>query len=157
VQVAAVGRPNARAFWIYLLLQVPDILLAGLILVVLYRLAGLPLWWAIGLFAAWVIKDLALYWPLRDALARPRTGPEALIGARAVAHERLAPSGLVRLGAELWRAEALHPHQPIAAGCGVVVRARRGLTLVVEAEAPAGGDGGAARRDGNRARPELPQ
>lgn len=134
------ARPKARAFWGYLLLQVPDILLAGLILLLLHRLAGLPPWGAIGLFAVWVIKDLALYWPLRDAFAPPRTGPESLIGARAVAQEPLAPAGFVKLGGELWRAEAVRPHPSIATGMGVVVRARRGLTLLVEAEGPSGAD-----------------
>jgi len=48
------------AFWVYLLLQVPEILLAGLILVALHRWAGLPAGWAVGAFVVWVGKDLAL-------------------------------------------------------------------------------------------------
>lgn len=134
-------------FWTYLILQLPGVLLAGVILLLLYRWGVLPLAWAIGLFVAWAAKDLAFYPLVKDAFAPARTGPESLIGARAVAHDRLSPAGLVRLGAELWRGEALHPDQPIAAGCGVVVRARRGLTLVVEAEAPAATDGEAAGRN----------
>jgi len=143
-------------FWTYLILQLPDILLVGLILLFLYRWEVLPLAWAVGLLVAWAAKDLAFYPLVKDAFAPPRTGPESLIGARAVAHDRLAPEGLVRLGAELWRGEALHPDRPIAGGCSVVVRGRRGLTLVVEAEAPARTDEGAADRDGSPARPEPP-
>ncbi|MBI2001511.1 MAG: NfeD family protein [candidate division NC10 bacterium] len=60
--------------------------------------------------------------------------PETLLGARAVAQERLAPGGYVLLGGERWRAESLRPHEVIAPGTAVIVRAARGLTLVVEAE-----------------------
>lgn len=40
----------------------------------------------------------------------------------------------ILLGGERWRAESLRPHEVIAPGTAVIVRAARGLTLVVEAE-----------------------
>lgn len=127
-------------FWTYLILQLPGVLLAGVILLLLYRWGVLPLAWAIGLFVAWAAKDLAFYPLVKDAFAPTRTGPESLLGARAVAQEPLAPAGFVKLGGELWRAEAVRPYPSIAAGMGVVVCARRGLTLLVEAEGPPGAD-----------------
>ena len=124
------------AFWAYLLLQVPDILLAGLILFVLHRWAGLSYGWAVGVFVVWIVKDIAMYPLVRGAFAPARTGAEAFIGARGVVADALAPLGYVRLDGELWRAESLRPRQPIPAGVPVVVRAVQGLTFLVEAETP---------------------
>lgn len=121
-------------FWAYLILQMPDVLLAGGLLWAVHRWAGLPTRWAVVLFVLWVLKDLAMYAALRRTLMPSATGPEALVGARAVADERLAPDGYVRLGAERWRAEALRHERDIAPGTAVIVRATRGLTLLVEPE-----------------------
>ena len=124
-----------RGFWPYLLVQVPDILLAGIVLLLLQAWAGLPRRWVVGLFALWIIKEVAMYPLLRDAFAPPRTGPDTIVGARGVATEPLAPGGYVRLGGELWAAECLPPHGAgIAAGSPIVVRGTRGLTLLVETE-----------------------
>ena len=123
-------------FWAYLLLQVPDTLLAGLILVALYRWAGLSLAWAVGAFAVWIVKDIALYPLVRSAFAPSRTGPEAFIGARGVVADAVAPLGYVSLNGELWRAESLRPQQAIPVGATVVVRAVQGLTFLVEADTP---------------------
>lgn len=123
-----------RAFWAYLILQVPDILLAGLVLLLAHRWVGLSSGWAIGLFALWVAKDVGTYFLLRDAFTPPRTGPETLVGARAVVTEPLAPEGQVRVGAEHWRAESLRPDEVTPHGTRVIVRATRGLTLLVEGE-----------------------
>jgi hypothetical protein len=48
------------AFWVFLLLQVPENPLAGPILVALHRWAGLPAGCAVGAFVVCVGKDLAL-------------------------------------------------------------------------------------------------
>jgi len=129
---------RSRGFWAYVLLQIPDIVLAGLILWLLRQWVGLPTGWAIGLFVIWVVKDLAMYPFLRKAFAPTSTGPERLIGTRAIVRTPLAPAGLVRLGGELWNAEALNPHEHPALGTAVIVRAIRGLTLLVEPEEPSG-------------------
>ncbi|MBI2002735.1 MAG: NfeD family protein [candidate division NC10 bacterium] len=99
-----------RGFWAYLILQVPDILLAGLILLLLHWWMALSLGWVLGLFALWVVKDFSMYFLLRSVFTPPRTGPETLVGARAVAREPLAPTGHVLLFGETWRAESLQPH-----------------------------------------------
>lgn len=127
-----------RGFWVFLILQLPEILLAGLILSLLHWWVGLSLTWVMGLVALWVGKDLGIYLLLRKLVVPPRTGPEALVGARAIADERLAPEGYVRMGPERWMAKALPPQQDIPRGTTVIVRATRGLTLLVEAEGPVG-------------------
>lgn len=121
-------------FWAYLLLQLPDVLLAGVLLIVLHRWAAISVEWAVGVFAVWVVKDIAMYPLVRSAFAPSRTGPEAFIGARGVAEDALAPVGYVKFNGELWRAESLRPQQAIPAGALVVVRAVQGLTFLVEAE-----------------------
>jgi len=120
------------------LLQIPDIVLAGLILWLLHQWAGLPIGWAIGLFVVWVVKDLAMYPFLREAFAPASTGPEGLIGTRAIVTTPLAPAGQVRLGSELWSAEALNHQERLGSGAAVTVRAIRGLTLLVEPEESSG-------------------
>ena len=123
-----------RGFWAYLILQVPDILLAGLVLLLLHKWMALSSAWVLSLFALWVVKDFAMYFLLRSVFTPPRTGPETLVGARAVSRELLAPTGHVLLFGETWRAESLQPRQVIAPGTPVIVRAIRGLTLLVEGE-----------------------
>lgn len=48
--------------------------------------------------------------------------------------DRIAPCGRVRVSGELWRAELAHGAPGIERGEAVRVRARRGLTLMVEPE-----------------------
>jgi membrane-bound serine protease (ClpP class) len=56
-------------------------------------------------------------------------GPEALVGAEAIAQQAIAPHGQVLVHGELWMAESA---APVAAGDHVRVRAVQGLTLLVE-------------------------
>jgi membrane protein implicated in regulation of membrane protease activity len=131
-------RRRRRGSFEHLILQVPDILLAGAILWVLHRWAGLPAQWTVVLFVLWVLKGIAMYAVLRRTFMPPATGPEALVGVRAVTREALAPRGYVRVGGELWLAEPARPLEVIAPETPVVVRALRGLTLVVDTPSPAG-------------------
>jgi membrane-bound serine protease (ClpP class) len=57
-----------------------------------------------------------------------------MIGARGIAQERLAPSGYVLVGRELWRAEMMEPGSAVEKGEAVRVREIKGLTLMVERE-----------------------
>ncbi len=127
------------AFWAYLVLQVPDILLAGLIFFALHRWAALSAEWAVGAFVMWIVKDLAMYRVVRSAFAPARTGPETFIGAHGIAEDALDPVGYVKFDGEHWRSESLQPRQVIPAGARVVVRAVQGLTFLVEAETPDAG------------------
>lgn len=129
-----------RGFWAYGLLQLPDILAAGVVLWLLVRADWLSAGWGLGLFLLWVAKDLACYPLVRGALGAGRTPSHPLLGARGRVQEPLAPRGLVRIGGELWRAEPAGGAARIEAGTLVTVRGVRGLTLSVEPAAAAAAD-----------------
>ena len=117
----------------YVALQAPGWALAAVVAWWLAARAGFAVWLAALGFALFVLKDFALYPWVRDAYAA--NDPDAaapLIGRTGLARERLAPTGYVRIGAELWRAELAPGRSPIEAGASVVVREVRGLTLIVE-------------------------
>ncbi len=80
----------------------------------------------------------------------PVTGEPALIGARGVVRKRLAPSGAVFVGGELWSARS-DGDSHLAAGQPVVVVARRGRVLAVRPVD--GARQGAARHVDPSARP----
>ncbi len=62
---------------------------------------------AISLPICWFVKDMALYPFLRNAYAQHGSLPiERLIGSRGRTIETLNPSGYIRIGSELWCAEA---------------------------------------------------
>jgi membrane protein implicated in regulation of membrane protease activity len=116
----------------YLLLESPGWLLAGLVAAVAQKWLGLSTEIAATFVSLWVAKDLLLYPWLKDALAgEAPTQAEKLLGRTAVVVDPLTPRGIVRLGAELWRAEASPREAPIAEGRPVRVIRVRGLTLVV--------------------------
>lgn len=119
----------------YLVLQIPGWILAAVGLALLKQWVDLPLWAALGIFLVWVIKDMVLFPFVRQAYeSSGRTGAEQLIGAEGIATEPLAPSGYIRVGRELWRAEALGTDTPIAPGSRVRVQGVRGLTLLIHPE-----------------------
>lgn len=119
----------------YLLIQIPGWILVAVGLTVLRQWIDLPLWAAVGVFLVWVVKDLILFPFLRPAYeSNGKSAVERLIGVQGIAEERLAPSGYIRVGGELWRAEALETDKPIRRGSRVRVRAVRGLTLLIEPE-----------------------
>jgi membrane protein implicated in regulation of membrane protease activity len=128
------GKTSRRTFARYLAFQVPGWVLATWVAWWLVAKAGLAPWLAALGCALFVIKDFALYPWLRDAYAV--SDPDAgalLVGRTGVARERLDPSGYVRVGAELWRAELAPGCAAIDAGTHVRVREVQGLTLIVEA------------------------
>ena len=122
----------------YALFQVPGILAAGCVLVLLVRAELLAERGAWLLFALWLAKEVVLFPLTRIAYARggeDAHAERALRGAGAVLNAPLAPGeiGWVRIGAELWRAElAPEVDGALAAGARVRIREVRGLVLRVE-------------------------
>jgi membrane protein implicated in regulation of membrane protease activity len=106
-------------------LQVPDILLVGLILFALHRWAVLSAEWALGMFVVWIVKDIAMYAVVCSAFAPARTWAEAFTSTRRVMPSAFAPRGDVRLDGELWHAESLSPREANPVGVPVVVRPTR--------------------------------
>jgi membrane protein implicated in regulation of membrane protease activity len=126
-----------RAFARYLTFQVPGWVLTACLAWWLAAKAGLPPWLAALGWALFVIKDFALYPWLRDAYAVGEPAPAALlVGKTGVARERIDPSGYVRVGAELWRAELAPGCAAIDTGAHVRVLEVQGLTLIVDPVEP---------------------
>jgi membrane-bound ClpP family serine protease len=123
-----------RETWKQLAWQAAGWWLTALALAWAHALAGLPLWAAGAILTLVILKDLAVL-PLLRHLRAPASAVVAA-GAHGTAVDTLDPRGYVRIAGELWRAEARGA--AIVAGTEVVVRARRGLTLVVEHAGPRG-------------------
>jgi membrane protein implicated in regulation of membrane protease activity len=123
-----------RVFGKYLLLQAPGLVLVALVLIALEQWAGLPRWSVYVLLLVLLLKDLVLFPFVRRAYEFESSSPVGagrLVGARGISTELLDPFGYVRVGGELWRAEA---SPSIPQGSPVRVREVRGLTLIVEAD-----------------------
>lgn len=128
------GKASQRTFVRYVAFQAAGWVLAAWVAWWLVAKAGLAPWLAALGCALFVIKDFALYPWLRDAYAVSDPAATALlVGRTGVARERIDPSGYVRVGAELWRAELAPGCAAIDAGARLRVREVRGLTLIVEA------------------------
>lgn len=116
----------------YTLLQIPAIVLLVLILIFVQRWVVIPAWIFWGFIILWVVKDVVLFRYTWRAYDWDGGDKNLLIGAIGIAKERLAPSGYVKVGGELWRAEVLGGSLPIESGMNIRVKGVRGLTLLVE-------------------------
>lgn len=115
----------------YVLFQVPGTVLLGVALVAASRMWDLPAWLALLILGLWMLKDALLFPFVRKAYEPHGT---ELPGPEAVVTDALAPEGYVRVGGELWRARLRRGEAP--PGTRVRVTDIRGLTLVVETDAP---------------------
>ena len=122
-----------RTFVRYVALETPGWVLGAVVAWWLAAKVGVAPWLAALGWALLVIKDFALYPWLRDAYAAGNPDAAALlVGRTGHARERIDPSGYVRVGAELWRAELAPGCAAVDPGARVRVLAVRGLTLIVE-------------------------
>ena len=120
----------------YVLYQLPEVVLGGLLLAALvhFEIISRPVGFA--LFAVWVLKEAALY-PFIARSYEPSSGSpaDALLGVACVVTARVSPdvAGKVRIGPEFWNAR-LEPGSIAAeGGTEVCVEAVDGLTLRVRA------------------------
>lgn len=131
---------DKRTLLRYVLAQIPGLALLAAGLLLLRRVYPFPAWILWAALALWLAKDAALYPVLRRSFESfSPQGAGSLNGARGIACERLEPAGYIRVRGELWRAELADGTSPVEKGEEVVVRNRRGLTLLVESlptEAP---------------------
>lgn len=122
---------TSATFGRYLLFQLPGAVLAAAVLSLLvhYEQISHPI--AYGLFALWVIGEIAMFPVMRVAYeaGATHTGSEAMVGAVGVADGDLDPEGHVRVGAERWR--AVSQNGRIESGTAICVRGVRDLTLFV--------------------------
>ena len=128
------GKPRLRnTFRRYLLFQLPGLALIATLLSLLVAGSLLSPQLALGLFAFWIAKDLALYPILRVGYEdqSPEVS-EQLVGAVCSVRSELDPEGWVRVGAELWRARCAREEAPLKSDTPVRVTAVNGLVLDVE-------------------------
>ena len=119
-------------FWRYWLLQIPGWGVLVVALVGAHRYLGLSAVWAIVIFVAWFLKDVAIYPILKNHYHfRVEAPSDSLVGRKATAREPLRPMGYVQLRGELWSAEVVKGGDPVEAGEEVTVEAVDGLTLRV--------------------------
>jgi membrane protein implicated in regulation of membrane protease activity len=122
----------------YWALQLPATALVIVVLLGVGDRLAWPQWIVWTIVAVWVAKDAILYpflWRSYDP-SDSAASPYPMEGAKGVAIDRIDPSGLVRIGGELWRAELSRGARRIEEGETVQVNARHGITLLVE---PQGG------------------
>jgi membrane protein implicated in regulation of membrane protease activity len=131
------GESTVATWKKYALFQTPGWAVAAVILLALTEWVGLSPWVACGLFAAWVIKDIAFYPFVRTAYeSKVKTGVEQIIGEKGVAQEWLDTRGMVRVRGELWQAEVERGEQRIEPNDEVNVTGAYGLTLIVSRAKP---------------------
>ena len=114
----------------YVLLEIPDLLVLGVLLWLAHQwdwIEAKPAWLILGL---WIVKDALLFPLIVPVLARkPVLGPELLVGQTALVVRDLDPEGTVKIRGELWRAESASG--PIVSGTYTEVLSMTGLTLRV--------------------------
>jgi membrane protein implicated in regulation of membrane protease activity len=124
---------KSRTIARYTLFQIPDLILLSLGLAAAVRWWGLPVFAAYGLVAFWIAKDVIMYPILRVAYESGGSGGvDGIRGALGVVTQPLVPSGYVRLGSELWKAELVSGSGVVSVGSAIRVIELRGLTLIVE-------------------------
>ncbi|HEX9787695.1 MAG TPA: NfeD family protein, partial [Candidatus Binatia bacterium] len=116
----------------YLLFQIPGWMITATVLAILWHWQFIPRWLAVAGFFGWLLKDLLLYPFLRRAYETDvKAGSAALVGAKGVAEEELAPHGYIRVRGELWRAVASPPDQVVNAGAVVEIVGADGMRVFV--------------------------
>jgi len=124
---------RSRTIARYTLFQIPGLILLILGLAAAVRWWGLPALAAYGLVALWIAKDIIMYPILRVAYeSGGSSGVDEIHGALGVVTQPLVPSGYVRLGSELWKAELASGSEMVSVGSAIRVVELRGLTLIVE-------------------------
>ena len=117
----------------YTLFQIPGLILLSLGLAAAVRWWGLPVLAAYALVALWIAKDVILYPILRVAYESGGSGGMYEIsGALGVVVQPLVPSGYVKIGPELWKAELGAGSGSVSVGSAIRVIEVRDLTLLVE-------------------------
>ena len=127
----------------YWALQLPATAFVILVLLGLGKRLAWPQWIVWTAVVVWVAKDAILYpflWRSYNP-SDPAALPYPMEDAKGVAVECIDPSGLVRIGGELWRAVLSRGARRIQEGETVRVHARDGLTLFVEPERAREDDG----------------
>jgi membrane-bound ClpP family serine protease len=121
-----------RPILLYILLQIPGILLVSALLQVAWSKEFIDTEVAWAALALWLLKDALLYPLIRPVLGQqtPATGAQALVGQVATARTDIGERGMVRVRGELWQARS-GDGMRIPANTPVVVVSAQGLWLTV--------------------------
>jgi membrane protein implicated in regulation of membrane protease activity len=120
-----------KALLVYTLLQLPGVILLGIILLLAWEQAWISPVTAWAVMLAWVFKDVLSYRFYRKALSPSTQNVIALLhGSKAVVKVSLDPVGQVSLRGEIWQATSLDG-DILEPGTEVVVESNKGLTLEV--------------------------
>lgn len=120
------GLSTLQRYWLY---QAPGLGIVAVLVIAGAHWFAVPIWACATAMGLWIAKDAVLYPFLKSAYEGPQpTGLETMIGSLGTAQEDLMPHGLVKVGAELWRAES---GTPVKAGQMVRVNGCEGMTLRV--------------------------
>ena len=127
------SRMNSRLILAILSTLLEEAILAVAVLVGLPELGiNIPLPVLIALMIAWAIVAIIIYRTGSRALGRkPAVGPEAIVGSKGRVVSPLEPEGLIKIGAELWRAKS--SGERIDIGKEVTVVEHDGTMLIVHA------------------------
>lgn len=116
----------------YTVLQFPGLALLVLILILLNNSINIPTW------AIWLSISISL---ILDAIMFPfvwrayeKGDQNPMSGSKGIAHDRLSPTGYIRINGELWRAKVLKDHSDIEKDEVVTVKSMQGLTLIVQSD-----------------------
>lgn len=114
---------------------------AALVAIVLVGLPemdiNIPLPGLIAMMVAWGALSVVIYRMGSRALRRrPVTGMEAMVGSRGKVVSPLAPEGLVKIGAELWRAKSAGASIDVGHEVTVLSSEGKRLIVVVGRDAP---------------------
>ena len=128
------ARPRPRVdpvFRTYLVVQVADWLLLGLLGWAMVQWFEAPLWIPAVILAAWIVKDLLLF-PSMRRYYEPEPAERRIVGEEGEALTRIDPHGLARVHGEIWQVHLPRGSDAIARGECVRVRDVDGLHLCVE-------------------------
>lgn len=118
----------------YWLLQIPGLMVVGLVSAVLVTFEWISVLTAMGIGAAWLIKDAIMYPFVKRAFEPTNpgdSGPAGLVGRIGTTTRELAPAGFIRVRGELWQAEHVESDQSLPADCAVQIVEARGMVLIV--------------------------
>jgi len=127
---------STRAVLRYTSFQLPGWLVLILMLILVDRWMDLSPWTMVAVTVLWIGKDIVMF-PFAWRAYDPNPSKLAayrMIGERAVAKEKLAPTGYVQVHGELWRAELASDTSTVEKGQSVRVIEVKGLTLSVRPE-----------------------
>jgi membrane protein implicated in regulation of membrane protease activity len=127
----AVHRVEMSVWFSYLLVHTADWLLLMMLAWAAVRWLDLPVWIAVALLAAWIVKDLLLF-PSQRHYYVTEPSERRIVGEEGEALSPVDPDGFARVHGEIWQVQVRHGSPRIAAGTRVRVVDIDGLRLLVE-------------------------